>query len=140
MNDPLVSVVMANYNTPEEYLREAIESVLNQTYKNLEFIIVDDASTKNDIEIIRSYRDKRIVLLQNERNRKTAFSANRGLAKARGAFIARMDSDDICAPYRIEKQVGFFRNIRRLISCRPGRNSSEARRESMQQISQILPL
>ena len=69
---------------------------------------MDDASTKNDVEIIQSYQDHRIVLLRNEQNRKTAFSANRGLAEARGEFIARMDSDDICMPDRIEKQVIFL--------------------------------
>ena len=112
MNKPLVSVVMCNYNTKEEYLRSAIESVLRQTYGHFEFIIVDDASTGNDVEVIRSYRDPRIILLQNERNRRTAYSANRGLALAKGEYIARMDADDIALPYRLEKQVAYMEQHR----------------------------
>lgn len=109
---PLVSVVMCNYNTSEEYLRSAIESVLNQTYNNFEFIIIDDASTGNDIEIIRSYHDERIILLVNESNQHVSYTANRGLALAQGEYIARMDSDDICRPYRLEKQVIYMQKNR----------------------------
>ncbi len=65
---PLVSVVMPNYNTPEVFLRAAIESILEQTYQNIEFIIIDDASTENDVQIIKSYDDDRIILIQNESN------------------------------------------------------------------------
>ena len=109
LNEPLVSIVMPNYNTPEQYLREAVESVLRQTYANIEFIIVDDASTGGDVEIIRSYNDKRIFLLRNENNMHVSYSLNRGIGAAHGKYIARMDSDDICLPERIEKQVRFMR-------------------------------
>jgi glycosyltransferase involved in cell wall biosynthesis len=109
---PLVSVVMCNYNTKEEYLRKAIESVLSQTYENFEFIIIDDASTGNDIEIIQSYHDPRIILLQNESNHHVSYTANRGLALAQGEYIARMDSDDICLPFRLEKQVLYMQKHR----------------------------
>lgn len=109
---PLVSVVMCNYNTKEEYLRSAIESVLRQTYEHFEFIIIDDASAGNDVEIIQSYRDPRIILLRNERNRHVAYSANRGLALAKGEYIARMDADDICLPFRLEKQVAYMQKHR----------------------------
>ena len=105
---PLVSVVMPNYNTPEPFLRAAIESVLGQTYTNIELIIVDDASTGNNVDIIQSYHDKRIVLVQNESNQHIAYSINRGFDLAKGQYIARMDSDDICLPKRIEKQVRFL--------------------------------
>lgn len=105
---PLVSVVMPNYNTPEEYLREAVESVLRQTYARFEFIIVDDASTGSDIEIIGSYDDDRIILLRNEKNMHVSHSLNRGMERAQGAYIARMDSDDVCLPDRLEKQVRFM--------------------------------
>ncbi len=105
---PLVSVVMPNYNTPEPYLRRAIESVLAQTYPAFELIIIDDASTGDDVAIIQSYHDSRIVLLRNETNRHVAYTLNRGLDIAKGAYIARMDSDDICLPRRIEKQVAFL--------------------------------
>lgn len=109
MNDmPLVSVIMPNYNTPEEYLRAAIESVLFQSYSNIELIIVDDASTSGDIDIIKSYRDNRIKLMRNEKNMHVAYTLNRGLEAAAGEFIARMDSDDVCLSRRIEKQVRFL--------------------------------
>ena len=108
MRTPLVSVIMPNYNTPEEFLRAAIDSILNQTYKNIELIIVDDASTQNDVEIIRSYRDERIVLLVNESNRHVSYTLNRALAHVKGEYVARMDSDDISLPDRISRQVRFL--------------------------------
>ena len=109
INDlPLVSVVMPNYNTPEKYLRVAIESILQQTYKNFEFIIVDDASDAENVDIIRSYDDPRIKLIINEQNKHVSYSLNRGLDAAVGAYIIRMDSDDISLPRRIEKQVRFL--------------------------------
>ena len=108
VNQPLVSVVMPNYNTPEEYLRAAIESVLGQTYANFEFIIVDDASTWGDVEVIESYDDPRITLLRNERNMHVSQTINRAQERAAGEFVARMDSDDICVPQRLEKQVRFL--------------------------------
>jgi len=105
---PLVSVVMPNYNTPEDFLRRAIDSILGQTYDNIELIIIDDASTGDDVGVIRSYSDRRIVLLRNDVNRHVAFTLNRGLEIAQGKYIARMDSDDICLPRRIEEQVAFM--------------------------------
>lgn len=107
-NEPLVSVVMPNYNTPEEYLCAAIGSVLGQTYANIEFIIVDDASTGEDVRVIESMGDPRILLLRNERNMHVSHSLNRALARASGEYVARMDSDDICLPQRLEKQVRFM--------------------------------
>jgi hypothetical protein len=107
-NGPLVSVVMPSYNTAESFLRRAIESVLSQTYQNLELIVVDDASTAGDSDIVRSYEDSRIVLLRNDENRHVAATVNRGMEIARGQYIARMDSDDVCLPRRIEKQVAYL--------------------------------
>jgi len=105
---PLVSVVMPNYNTPEVFLRAAIESILEQTYQNIEFIIIDDASTEDDVQIIKSYADDRIILIQNENNKHVSYTLNRGLEIARGTYIARMDSDDVSLPKRIAKQVRFL--------------------------------
>lgn len=105
---PLVSVVMCNYNTKEEQLRSAIQSILSQTFGNFEFIIIDDASTENDVEIINSYADPRIKLLRNDINHHVSYTANRGLELAQGKYIARMDSDDICLPTRLEEQVGYM--------------------------------
>ena len=116
----LVSVIMSNYNTPESYLREAIESVLNQTYTDFELIIIDDCSTDNSLEIIREYKDERIIVLENEVNMGITKSLNRGLSVSRGEFVARMDADDICFPQRFEKQVKFLSENSQYIVCGAG--------------------
>lgn len=107
----LISVIMSNYNTPEEYLREAIESVLNQSYADFEFIIVDDCSTDNSLKIIESYHDPRIIVIKNEINIGITKSLNRALRTANGEFVARMDADDICLPDRFRKQIEFLNSI-----------------------------
>lgn len=104
---PKVSVIMAVYNG-SDYLREAIDSVLCQTYDDFELIIVDDASTDNSLEIIKSYKDERIVIICNENNMKLPRSLNKGISKAKGEYIVRMDADDICLPDRFAKQVDFM--------------------------------
>lgn len=104
---PLVSVVMSVYNG-EVYLDEAIESVLNQTYKEFEFIIINDGSTDNSLDIINSYNDKRIVLVNNDLNKGLIYSLNKGIEMSKGEYIARMDADDICLPERFEWQVKQF--------------------------------
>lgn len=109
MNMPFVSVLMPVYNA-ENYLREAIESILVQTYENFEFIIINDGSTDKTLDIIREYKDKRIKVLSNEQNRGIVYTLNRGLDSCRGKYAIRMDSDDISLPDRIEKQVGFMEN------------------------------
>lgn len=116
----LVSVIMSNYNTPEEYLRSAIESILNQTYQNFEFIIIDDHSTDDSLQIIESYSDKRIKIIKNEQNLGITKSLNRGLAVAKGEFVARMDADDISLKTRFEKQVKFLKNHPECIVCGTG--------------------
>ncbi len=104
---PKVSVVMAVYNG-EKYLREAIDSILGQTFTDFEFIIVDDASTDRSFEIAGAYADPRINLVRSERNLGLTASLNRGLELARGAYVARMDCDDISLPERLAKQVAFM--------------------------------
>ena len=116
----LISVIMSNYNTPEEYLRPAIESILNQTYQNFEFIIIDDCSTDNSLSIIESYTDDRIKIIKNEQNLGITKSLNRGLAVAKGEFVARMDADDISLETRFEKQVEFLRSHPDHIVCGTG--------------------
>ena len=105
---PIVTVLMTVYNG-KNYLNEAIESVLCQTLTNYEFLIVDDASTDNSIEIINSYNDSRIKLLINKKNIGQTVSLNKGLAIAQGKYIARFDQDDVCLPKRLEEQVAFFK-------------------------------
>ena len=116
----LVSVIMSNYNTPEEYLRPAIESILTQTYKNFEFIIIDDCSTDNSLSIIESYTDDRIKVIKNEQNLGITKSLNRALSVAKGEFVARMDADDISFESRFEKQVEFLRSHPDHIVCGTG--------------------
>ncbi len=104
---PTVSVVMPAYNA-EKYLREAIESILSQTYDDFEFIIINDGSTDKTKEIILSYSDPRIVYIENEQNSGICVTLNKGLDAARGKYIARMDSDDIAIPRRLETQVRYM--------------------------------
>lgn len=109
MNKPKISVIMPNYNG-EKYLVEAIESILNQTYRDFEFIIIDDGSTDNSVKIIKKYaqKDKRIKLLTNKKNLGLIKSLNKGLKIAKGKYIARMDSDDISLPKRLDIQFNFL--------------------------------
>lgn len=104
----VASVVMSTYNTPEQYLKEAINSILMQSFTNFELIVVDDGSVGTDAEIVKSFQDDRIVLLRNFENRGLAYSLNRGIDAARGKYIVRMDSDDIALPDRLKKQVAFM--------------------------------
>lgn len=102
-----VSVVVSVYNG-EKYLREAVDSILGQTFRDFEFIIVDDGSTDRTWAILQSYNAPRIVLLRNQENIGLTRSLNKGLAAARGEYIARMDADDVSLPERLEKQVAYL--------------------------------
>lgn len=104
---PLVTVLMTVYNGLP-YLREALDSVLGQTFGDFEFLIIDDASTDASVDCIRSYGDPRIRLECNDCNIGQAASLNRGLALARGFYVARIDQDDVSLPDRLEKQVVFL--------------------------------
>lgn len=107
MNE-LISVILPVYNG-EKYLNEAIESILNQTYTNFEFIIINDGSKDSSLEIIKEYekKDSRIVVVSRE-NRGLIATLNEGIEKCKGKYIARMDQDDISLPQRFEKQVRFL--------------------------------
>ena len=104
---PRVTVLMPVYNG-ERYLREAIDSILAQTFTDFEFIIVDDGSTDETPTILNGYTDPRIVRLRNQTNVGLVESLNRGLAAARGEYIARQDADDVSLPQRLEKQLDFL--------------------------------
>lgn len=101
---PKVSVLMPAYNA-EKYISEAIDSILNQTFEDFEFIIINDGSTDRTKEIILEYGDPRIVLLENEKNSGIVVTLNKGLDVAKGEYIARMDADDIAVPERLQIQV-----------------------------------
>lgn len=108
---PKVSIIMGVYNSKnKEALRKSIESIQKQTLTDWEFIICDDASTDNSYEIITSFatRDSRIKILKNDKNLGLAGTLNRSIKLSRGAYIARMDDDDIAHPERLEKQVEFL--------------------------------
>lgn len=105
--DPEITVLMSVYNG-ERFLREAIESILNQTYREFEFLIINDGSTDSSREIILSYNDPRIRLIDNEPNIGLTRSLNKGLRLAKGEYIARMDADDISIQERLEKQFKFM--------------------------------
>lgn len=106
-----VSVIMSVYND-EKYLSEAIESILNQTYTNFEFLIYDDGSTDNSAKIIGKYKniDNRIKYVTNKQNHGSAYAKNELIKIAKGEYIAVMDSDDIALPTRLEKQIDFLTN------------------------------
>jgi glycosyltransferase involved in cell wall biosynthesis len=105
---PRISVVMSVYNG-QSFLSEAIESILHQTFRDFEFIIIDDGSCDNTAEILSSYaaRDSRIRVLSHE-NKGRAVSLNIGIAHAQSNYIARMDADDIALPYRFQQQFDFL--------------------------------
>lgn len=108
-DQPEISVLMPVYNG-DKYLGEAIESILNQTFSNFEFIIINDGSTDKTEDIIQSYTDSRIVYIKNENNLQLIKSLNKGLAVAKGKYLARMDADDISLPERLKIQHSIFYN------------------------------
>lgn len=117
MENELISVVMPNYNTPLPFLEEAVNSILTQTYSNFEFIIVDDCSTDESYAFLQSLTDPRIHLIRNEENMGITVSLNKGFCLAKGAYIARMDSDDISYPTRFERQLAFMTENPDVIVC-----------------------
>ncbi len=105
-NNPLVSVLIAAYNS-ELYIRESLESIIKQTYRNLEIVVSDDCSSDKTIDIVKTYlrKDKRIKLLTNEKNLGIAGNMNKGILSCNGDFIAILDGDDWAYEDRIERQV-----------------------------------
>jgi glycosyltransferase involved in cell wall biosynthesis len=107
MTDGLVSVIMPSWNTGR-FIAESIKSVINQTYKNWELIIVDDCSTDNTDEVVASFDEKRIRYFKNEKNSGAALTRNKAMREAQGEWIAFLDSDDIWHPEKLEKQINFM--------------------------------
>lgn len=104
---PIITVLMPVYNG-EHYLREAIDSILEQTLSDFELLIINDGSTDESEKTILSYDDDRIRYVKNESNLKLIATLNKGLQLSRGKYIARMDADDIAAPTRLAKQLEFM--------------------------------
>lgn len=109
INDSMfkISVITPVYND-SLFLNRTINSVLNQTYKNLELIIIDDNSSDNSLSIIKSFKDERIKIIHNETNKGAAYSRNIGIKNASGDFIAFLDGDDYWFPTKLEKQLNFM--------------------------------
>ena len=111
MNNELISVVMSAYNEKGNWFIKSIESILNQTYKNIELIVFIDNPKNNElIEIAQRYekKDKRIKLIINEKNKGLVYCLNKGIELSNGRFIARMDADDISELDRFEKQFNYL--------------------------------
>lgn len=107
MLNPAISIVMPFYNT-KKYLRESIDSILTQTFRDFELLLIDDGSTDNSLNIISLYDDERIRLIRNTHD--FIKSLNLGIAESRGKYIARMDSDDIMLENRLAIQYNFMEN------------------------------
>lgn len=115
-----ISVIMPVFNG-ERFLKQSIDSILNQTFKDFEFIIINDGSTDGTENIILSYKDSRIVYVKNDINLKLIKSLNKGINLARGKYIARMDADDISLPQRLEEEYKFMEQHPDIgaVSCYP---------------------
>ena len=110
MSNDLISVIMSSFNS-EKTIEDSIQSILNQDYKNIEFLIVDDGSTDNTLRIMKKLRDKdeRIKIIENTRNIGLTKSLNQLLRISNGRYIARQDSDDLSFPYRLTRQINFLK-------------------------------
>jgi glycosyltransferase involved in cell wall biosynthesis len=118
MSSELVSIVLPVYNA-QKYVGAAVESILRQSYKKFELIIVDDGSTDDSLSVVSSYADSRIKIHKNKNNLGVVKSLNIGVSLSIGDYIARMDSDDIAFPERIAKQLEYIKiNNYDLVSAR----------------------
>lgn len=132
MNEDLVSVIMPAFNS-ERYIVESIESILNQTYRNIELLITDDGSEDNTISIIKSYaqKDSRVKAFFLNGNTGAGSARNNSIKHAKGRYIAFCDSDDVWLPEKLEKQIRFMQEKNavshsRLIMCSTARAARKA--------------
>ena len=107
MQSPAITVILPAYNA-EQFIKQAIESILTQTFSNFELIIINDGSTDNTDEVIRSFTDSRIRYIKNTENKGLIDTLNKGIDEAKSKYLARMDADDISLPTRLEKQVNYL--------------------------------
>jgi len=115
MNSPLVSIIMSVYNEQSDFLKLALDSILNQTYENIEFVIVNDSPSNRIVsDILLEYErlNSNIVIITNKTNEGLAKSLNLAISNVSGSYIARMDSDDVSLPRRIEKQMQYLKNTK----------------------------
>lgn len=107
MTNPKVTVIVPVYNG-EKYIGETIQSVLDQTFKDFELVVIDDCSTDSTVKVIETFADSRIKLVKNQKNSGSTQSRNNGLMQSTGEYVAILDSDDVCFPNRFEEQVKFL--------------------------------
>ena len=113
MDTPLISVLMSTYNETTKELDESINSILQQTYSNFEFLIINDNPNNYELEkTLKSYKDSRIKIIHNEENLGLVKSLNSGLKYCNGQYVARMDADDISCPSRIQDELLYLQNNR----------------------------
>ncbi|MBQ3799225.1 MAG: glycosyltransferase family 2 protein, partial [Treponema sp.] len=115
---PKISVVTSVYNC-ERFVGETIQSVINQTFTDWEYILIDDCSKDRSAEIIQSFADKdpRIRLIRNEQNQGQCRNLNHGIQLAKGEYIARLDHDDLCYPERFQKQLDYMEAHKETVLC-----------------------
>jgi glycosyltransferase involved in cell wall biosynthesis len=113
---PTISVLMPVYNG-EKYLREAVDSILEQTFRDFEFLIINDGSTDHTMSVLGSYSDPRIRIINHKRNLGIVKRLNEGICESKGKYIARMDSDDISLPDRLAQQADFMDENRNIAVC-----------------------
>lgn len=118
---PKVSILMPVYNA-EQYIVQALESIISQSFKDWELILINDASTDNSESVIMQYEDDRIYYIKNTENLRLIKTLNKGIGYCDGEYIARMDADDICLPDRLKQQVDFLDNHPHYLMC--GTNAS----------------
>lgn len=116
MASPVVTILLPAYNA-EQYIREAIQSILEQSFSDFELLVINDGSEDNTASILQSFRDKRIRILHHHRNYGLIHSLNEGLTEARGKYIARMDADDVSISMRIAKQVAVMQKYKNVDIC-----------------------
>lgn len=116
INQPHITVLMPVYNC-EQYIHDAVQSILNQTYTDFELLLIDDASTDATVSILKSFSDARIHVIEKPKNTGYTNSLNHGFTMAKGTYIARMDGDDISLPERFTKQVAFMEAHPEVVVC-----------------------
>ena len=107
MKNPIVTIALPVFNA-EKYIENTIQSILNQTFIDFELIVIDDGSCDGSCNIIKSFNDKRILLIENNKNRGAAYRTNQVINMAKGIFMAKMDADDIMHPDRLKLQVEYL--------------------------------
>jgi len=116
MDKPRIGVLMPVYNVAP-YIKESIQSILDQSFSDFELLIIDDCSTDETFNIIQSFQDTRIKLIRNDVNKGLVYGLNLGLQLLQNDYIARMDGDDLCLPSRFEYQVRFMDENPDVVLC-----------------------